>query len=213
MTDTAAQIRPIQGERSRSWAIKATPALGRQRPLLLYLSGSVKKGKNDERDPGTFWTDEDERTLIGGIEGIRVQTLNPSKTQLQRSDYYANFGCDLHLVNVSDAVLVDARTKKGVGVGAEMMFAKFVGVPVITICPQGCAYRRALVPDVFGEDLHDWTHPFIYGLSDYIVDTLDDAIDLINCLGADGLSRRDRTDVFDAIEYYNRARECFERPQ
>jgi hypothetical protein len=51
----------------------------------------------------------------------------------------------------------------------------------------------------------------VFGLSDYMVDTIDDAVDLINGLGADGLRRRERTDVFDAIDYYNRAREARER--
>ena len=60
-----------------------------------------------------------------------------------------------------------------------MMFAVQNGLPVITWSPPESHYRRKFLPNVYGEDLHDWTHPFIFGLSDYIVDTLEGAVALI----------------------------------
>lgn len=179
---------------------------------LIYLSGSVKKGSTDPRSKASFWTDEDEHEITSGISGRKVQLLNPSKSVLRRSDYYANFGCDLHLVSISDLVLVDAREKRGIGIGAEMLFAQTRGIPVISICPPNSTYRRDHVPDVFGEDLIDWIHPFIYGLSDHIVDDLHDAIALINSLIANGeLVRRPGRKLDNAIAYYQRERESFER--
>jgi hypothetical protein len=178
--------------------------------LFVYLSGSVKKGSNDKKDDDSFWSDEEERRITLNINAD-VQTLNPSRSRLKRNDYYANFGCDVHLVNISDVVLVDARTKKGIGIGAEMMFAKMKGIPVITICPRNSHYRRDFVPDVFGEDLVNWIHPFVFGLSDHIVASVDEAIELINSLWPDNLCRKSGDDVHSAIDYYNRIRETFER--
>lgn len=180
--------------------------------LMIYLSGSVKKGSGDGRSNESFWTDEDEETIVTSVRGRRTRLLNPSKSVLRRSDYYANFGCDLHLVSISDLILVDARDKRGIGIGAEMLFAQGLGIPVISICPPNTNYRRDFVPGVFGEDLKDWIHPFVYGLSDHIADNLDDAISLINILIQDGGPRRHSGEKLrNAIDYYQRERETFER--
>jgi hypothetical protein len=179
--------------------------------LFIYLSGSIRKGRQDNRQSGSFWSEDEERRVAQGIEGANVHTLNPAKSDIRRSDYIANFGCDLHLVNISDVVLVDARTRKGIGIGAEMMFARFEGIPVITICPRNSNYRRDFVADVFGEDLHDWVHPFIAGLSDHIVESLDEAIALLNKLWSSGRLRQSNPTVYEAIDYYNRQREALMR--
>ena len=147
-------------------------------PLRIYLSGSIRKGVGDPRSPDYFWTREDEE-FIHANAGVPVELLNPAKTDIRRQDFALNFGCDLYLVSISDVVLVDARREKGIGVGAEMMFAVQRGIPVITWAPPDTHYRRPKVPDLFGEDLHDWTHPFVFGLSDHVVDDLAEAMALI----------------------------------
>lgn len=151
------------------------------RPLRIYLSGSIRKGAGDPRPPDHFWTREDEEAIRSGV-GSPVELLNPAKTDIRRQDFGLNFGCDLHLVSISDVVLVDARREKGIGIGAEMMFAVQRGLPVITWAPMESHYRRSKVADVFGEDLTDWTHPFVFGLSDHVVEKLDQAIDLLRAL-------------------------------
>jgi len=147
--------------------------------LRIYLSGSIRKGSADPRSDEHFWSEGDEATIRQGLLGQTVELLNPAKTHLHRNDFALNFGRDLYLVSISDVLLVDARTEKGIGVGAEMMFAVQRGLPVITWSPLQSHYRRKFLSDVYGEDLHNWTHPFIFGLSDYVVDTLDAAVDLI----------------------------------
>jgi len=197
---------------ARKGRLRASTAAVRKDVLFVYLSGSIKKGNADDRGDESFWNEDEERRIISGMTEIQVQTLNPAKSEIRRSDYLANFGCDLYLVSISDAVLVDARTRKGIGIGAEMMFARFEGIPVITICPPNSNYRRDFLPGVFGEDLSDWIHPFVAGLSDYIVNDVDEAIDLLNELWSSGrLVRRPSPDVYEAIAYYHREREALER--
>ncbi|MDQ1159581.1 hypothetical protein QE385_003978 [Sphingomonas sp. SORGH_AS 950] len=151
------------------------------RPLRIYLSGSIRKGAQDPRSPDHFWSHDDEEAIRSGV-GSPVELLNPAKTDIRRQDFGLNFGCDLHLVSISDVMLVDARRAKGIGIGAEMMFAAQRGIPIITWAPWETHYRRSSVPDVFGEDLTDWIHPFVFGLSDHVVDELECAIDIIRGL-------------------------------
>jgi len=140
--------------------------------LSIYLSGSIKKGKSDNRDSEDFWTPAHEN-LISSLLGESVRLLNPAKTQIRRSDYHANYGCDLAMVEIADYVLVDLRRERGIGVGAELMFAQIKSIPVVGWAPRNSQYRRDFVEDVFGEDLQNWIHPFAFGLCDYLEETLE----------------------------------------
>lgn len=173
------------------------------RPLRIYLSGSIRKGRGDPRSPDHFWTCEDEEVIRSGV-GSPVELLNPAKTDVRRQDVGLNFGCDLHLVSISDVVLVDARREKGIGIGAEMMFAVQLGIPVITWAPMESHYRRSKVPDVFGEDLTDWTHPFVFGLSDHVVDELAHAVDLLRAM-AQGEAISKTVTIDGLIDRYRRS--------
>lgn len=177
---------------------------GPRRALLVYLSGNVRKGSEDTRPADAFWSEEDEQRIVAGVRSGDVVLLNPARSRVDRADHRANFGCDLHLVRTSDAVLVDARGERGIGVGAEMMFARYVGTPVISVCPPNTFYRRDLIRDVGGEDLHDWTHPFLAGLSDEVVADVDDAAACLDSLIRDGYPRRAEVGVEAAVAYYHR---------
>lgn len=144
---------------------------GDDNSVRIYLCGSVKKGLRDERPETEFWSPEHELYIANALER-KVELLNPSKTEISRRDYFVNFGCDIFLVQSADLLFADLRSEKGIGVGAELMFARQTGIPVITWLPPKTHYRRDLI-DVFGEDLHDWFHPFAFALSDYIEDTLE----------------------------------------
>lgn len=169
----------------------------------IYLCGSVRKGSDDERDDASFWSREDEELIRRTIEPHSVELLSPERSRISRNDYIANFGCDLYLVSLCDLILCDARTRKGIGVGAELMFAHQYQIPVITIAPRETHYRRSHVPDVFGETLQDWIHPFIAGLSDYIVEDLAGAAQLIKRSFAEGnLAKTASVDA--AIKYFGR---------
>lgn len=156
--------------------------------MKIYLSGSVKKGSSDNRPSHSFWTPEDEMT-IRNLISPDVVLMNPSKTSIRRTDYFANYGCDLLLVEQADVVLADLRTEKGIGVGAELMYASSIGTPVVSWLPPNSYYRRDLT-DVLGEDLKGWIHPFAYSLSDVISDTLEDACSAI--LRSKGLLHKDQ---------------------
>ena len=144
--------------------------------ITMYLAGSIKKGDTDTKKT-SYWSDDDEKSIIAcfGNE-FEVNILNPATFPIRRSDSFGNFGADMYLVNKSDFLLVDARDKKGLGIGAEMVVAKYYNIPVICLCAYDSYYKKRFLPNVYGEDLHNWTHPFIIGLSDFIADTIEDAV-------------------------------------
>lgn len=167
----------------------------RRQPVRIYLCGSIKKGASDRRDRTEYWQDIHEEKIKTWVSSD-VSILNPAKFLISRKDYFVNFGCDMYLVRTSDLVIADLRSEKGIGVGAEMMFAQGSGIPVISWLPPGSHYRRDL-SDVFGEDLKNWTHPFAYSLSDYVEDSLEGVCHRINVLISQNFYKEPRQDVVD----------------
>jgi hypothetical protein len=172
------------------------------RRVRVYLAGSVPKGADDPRPTDDYWSEDDERKVQRGICSAAVETLNPNKSGVSRADFYANFGCDLYLVDSSDVVFVDARHQRGIGVGAEMMFAQMRGRRVVVICPENSFYRRRDVRDMFGEDLDEWIHPFVMGLADYIANDVEEAVGWVNGWIQAGCPEKGPRDLDEAISYY-----------
>lgn len=144
--------------------------------VSIYLAGSIKKGDIDIKKT-SYWTAIEEKEIIDcfGID-YSVRILNPITFTIKRSDSFGNFGGDMYLVHESDFIFVDARDKKGLGIGAEMVAAKYYHRPVVCLCAYDSYYKKRFLPNVYGEDLYNWIHPFIAGLSDYIADTIEDAV-------------------------------------
>jgi hypothetical protein len=88
-----------------------------------------------------------------------------------------------------------------------MMFARFCGTPVVCICPPRSFYRREIIRDVYGADLHNWIHPFVAGLADHVAPSLDGAIDYLNELAERGCPRREHPGIEEAIAYFHRTQE------
>jgi hypothetical protein len=172
--------------------------------VVVYLSGNVRKGTEDPRPATDFWSLEDERRLADEIKASFAEIINPATSHIQKYDFKAIFGADLDAISKSDILLVDGRGSRGVGVGAEMMYAHSKDVAVITICPPNSFYRRDVVRNVQGEDLHEWIHPFIGSLSDFIVDDIGQAISTINNLVIEGCPKRALDVAADSIEHFHR---------
>lgn len=137
--------------------------------MKIFLSGSVKKS-DDKRSNEFFWSENDEN-LLKKLLGGDVEILNPAMITIPRHMYRERFVADMDMLFKSDVVVVDARTKKGLGVGAEMALAKQKNIPVFTLCPLSSEYR--------GED---WIHPFVAGLSDGIFETIEDLAEEIKLI-------------------------------
>lgn len=84
-------------------------------------------------------------------------------------------GHDLWLIKHTDIIIVNATSKVGAGTSQEMVLAKYFKKPVISILSKDSHHRRPNV--VFhGTKVEDWIHPFIYISSDFIAETIEEAI-------------------------------------
>lgn len=123
--------------------------------ISIYLAGSIKKGH--ERADESFWTDADISFLRKDLSAYEVSFLNPAFRSDDLSDQRSVFGRDMTQVFCSDVVFVDARNRRGLGVGAEMMWAKFHKIPVITLAPVDSHYNKRKTT-LLGIAVENWVH-------------------------------------------------------
>lgn len=139
--------------------------------VAIYLAGSIQKGH--EKSDETFWTHDDMSVLKHHLPQFDVSFLNPAFRTDDLSDQLSVFGRDMLQVFSSNVVFVDARDRRGLGVGAEMMWAKLNRIPLIVWAPRNTHYRKDRTT-VLGVAVNNFVHPFVESLSDKIVETLEE---------------------------------------
>lgn len=141
--------------------------------IALYLAGNIQKGH--EQESQIFWTNEDREILQKGLAPNQVVFLNPALRADDLSDQKGAFGRDMTQVFCANVVFVDARERRGLGVGAEMMWAKMHHLPVLTLAPKNSHYHQEEL-SVLGVTIKPWIHPFVESLSDAVVEDLQQGI-------------------------------------
>jgi hypothetical protein len=143
--------------------------------IAIYLAGAIQKGhETDEK----FWTEAHIRALHEGLKPYEVSILNPAYRSDDLSDPLSIFGRDMLQVFSSDFVFLDARDRRGLGVGAEMMWAKLHHIPLVIWAPNNTHYNKSHA-SILGVDVKDYVHPFVSSLGDKIVHTLEEGIQWI----------------------------------
>lgn len=167
--------------------------------IAIYLAGSIKK--EHEKVDDSYWTEEDLSFLKDRLSDYEVAFLNPAFRTDNLSDQKSTFGRDMTQVFSSNVVFVDARERRGLGVGAEMMWAKVNRIPVIVWAPRNSHYRkdRTTVLDVAVEN---FVHPFIESLSDKIVENLEEGAKCIHECMSNFNSIKGIETVCTAMQYY-----------
>lgn len=141
--------------------------------VRIYLSGSIRKGDQDPRPESHFWTS-------ANIEYLRlilpadVELLDPGDSRLSRRNYRENYVRDLTMLASSQIMIADLRERRGIGIGAELMASQYENIIVIGWLPNDSHYCRKSMVNVYGENLTDWIHPFVFGLCDYLEESLED---------------------------------------
>lgn len=168
--------------------------------IAIYLAGSIKKGH--EKNGETYWTDEDMDFLRKSLSSYELLFLNPAFRTDDLSDEHSIFGRDMLQVFSSDIVFADVRDRRGLGVGAEMMWAKVHKIPVITWAPKESHYRKSAT-SILGVPVNNFVHPFVAGLSDKIADNLTEAAAWIHTIISDpSLPIKGLDNIKSAIQYY-----------
>lgn len=138
--------------------------------IAIYLAGSIKKG-HEKNSLETYWTDDDMALIRKNLEKFEISFLNPAFRTDDLSDQFSVFGRDMLQVFSSNVVFVDARDRRGLGVGAEMMWAKVNQIPVVTWAPENSHYHKSQTT-VLDVPVSNFVHPFVESLSDKIVENL-----------------------------------------
>lgn len=141
--------------------------------IVFYLCGSVPKGQSESKK--LCWDENLRAKISSGLLPYSATLLDPNVRNDDLSDELATFGRDILHVSLADVVLVDGRAKRGLGVGAEMALANFLNIPVVSWCPDTSHYKRSNF-SYLDQDVGDWIHPFILGLSSFVANDLTDAI-------------------------------------
>lgn len=137
--------------------------------MIIYLAGSVPKG-DKEAESFTDWRKMYGDAITSCLEAIFIDPYD-RPNDFDEGDFMAVFAYDCHNIKSSDLIVVNAEAQLGVGTSQEMVVAKYLEKPVITILPKNSYHRRSNVP--FREKIvPDWIHPFIFAFSDVILENI-----------------------------------------
>lgn len=170
--------------------------------IAIYLAGSIKKGHENPRE--SFWTEQDILFLKQALAPLEIVFLNPASRADDLSDSLSVFGRDMLQVASADIVFVDARDRRGLGVGAEMMWAKAHQIPVISWAPLNSHYHKSSTT-VLGVTVDQFIHPFVASLSDQIVADLGEGAAAIKHLLAGSIRIKGFEEIAAAIQHYKRS--------
>lgn len=168
--------------------------------VAIYLAGTIKKAH--ESPDETYWTNEDMQFLRQRLNHYELSFLNPALRTDDLSNQFSVFGRDMLQVFSSDIVFVDARNRRGLGVGAEMMWAKLNRIPVITLAPKDSHYNKSKT-SLLDVEVENWIHPFVESLSDAIVEDLAEGAEWIQKLKSqDSIEVKGVDYIASAMRYY-----------
>ncbi|MDH6523102.1 hypothetical protein M2163_000392 [Streptomyces sp. SAI-135] len=136
-------------------------------PISVYCSGSIVKGSTDDKK--LCWTDTEKEEVQQGADPYEIVFLNPDDPITDPGNVLGQFGRDMYQVMVADAVIVDARERRGLGVGVEMAAAAIMGTPIIVVAPRNSKYRSDEL-HYRGVVVKDYVHPHVASLATSVVD-------------------------------------------
>jgi hypothetical protein len=154
------------------------------------------KTKDDRK---IVWTQEDKDAMRRMCP--EMEFLDPQRNP-ERHDPFAAFGCDLNDIREADFMIADMRQKRGIGIGAELVVAKMLKKPVVSVCPRNSHYRRDAL-DHHGKMIRNWEHPFMASLSDAVVESPEEAARWVRDFRGES---KDGTVVREAIDYFRSKR-------
>ena len=156
----------------------------------VYCSGSIIKGTTDKRR--LCWTDTERAQVSNGAEPEGIIFLNPDDPITDATNTLEQFGRDMFQVMIATAVVVDARERRGVGIGVEMAAAATLGIPVVAVAPRNSYYRQDSL-QYRGATVSDYVHPHIASIATVIADDFESTGRAVAALPARGALREGRS--------------------
>lgn len=188
-------------EKATTINFKERESSSMKQTIAIYLAGSIQKGNGNSKE--SFWTESDIHQLQTDLNEFDVVFLNPACRNDALSDPQLLFGGDMLEVFSSHVVFVDARDRRGLGVGAEMMWAKINKIPVVAWAPKNSHYNKGQTT-ISGTSVTSFIHPFVNALSDQVVETLTQGAEWIKemALNPASVTIKGIEHVHSAMEYY-----------
>ena len=140
--------------------------------ICIYCSGSIQKGAADNGK--LCWTAAEKSILADALKPVDVRFLNPDDPLADMSDTAALFGRDLYQVQIADFVVVDARERRGIGIGIEMLASRMLDTPLVVVAPTNTHYRKDELT-YRGTTVNDYIHPHLRHLADVVVENFESA--------------------------------------
>ncbi|MDD2807511.1 MAG: hypothetical protein PHW95_03275 [Patescibacteria group bacterium] len=164
--------------------------------MKIVIIGSLAKGDEIRKS----WLDWKPGYLkvLSQIPGVEI---NDGDEWQDESKPVITVGHDAQMIKICDVVIVNAEIKLGAGTAMEIMIAKYFSKPVITVLPRNSHHRRR---DVWfeGKIIEDWIHPFIFVVSDAIIENIDQVYDQLDQLQKGKMSVKGISVIDDAITQY-----------
>lgn len=165
--------------------------------ISIYLAGKIKKQHEVKNE--TYWDDEaliNIQEVLG--DEFAVSFLNPAVRKDNLNSQKSVFGRDMIQVFASDFVLVDIRDRRGLGVGAEMMWAKINDIPVVCWSPKDSHYNKTKT-SLLDVEVENWVHPFVESLSDLIINDLSELKEFVD----NGINlTKNKLTMLEAMQFY-----------
>ena len=140
--------------------------------VTVYCSGSIQKGPSDSGK--TCWTDAERAAITRGAHPLDVRFLKPEDPADDLANTVALFGRDMYQVQFGDFVVVDARERRGIGIGVEVLASRVFGTPLVIVAPPNSYYRLKSL-SYRGSTVANYVHPHLQILADAIVDDFEQA--------------------------------------
>jgi hypothetical protein len=140
--------------------------------IIVYCSGSIVKGSQDTAK--LCWSAHERAEVAHGARPHAVRFLNPEDPVSDLADTPAVFGRDMYQVQCADAVIVDARERRGIGIGVEMLASRVLGTKLVAVAPRNTYYRQDSLT-FRGSTVSDYVHPHLAILCDVVVGTFEEA--------------------------------------
>jgi hypothetical protein len=166
--------------------------------IQICLLGSIPKGDETRKN----WVDwkVKYKEVLGALPEVRFVDGDAWR---EESKPELTFAHDVYQIKHSDVIIVNGENKLGAGTAQEMVIAKYLKKPVISVLPKNSHHRRSNV--VFdGETIEDWIHPFILAFSDAIVENIDESLDCLKKFENNSAKIKGIEVVDDAIELYEK---------
>jgi hypothetical protein len=139
--------------------------------ISIYPSGSIRKQYGDQR---LIWGAAERRAISTELIPHVARFFAPHARVPYIDQPDVMFGRDMYQLRNADFIVVDARERRGIGVGVEMMAARQFNKPVLVVCPSNSHYRRDRL-DYRESVVANYLHPHLCSLADVVLEDFSSA--------------------------------------